>query len=159
MTAARIKTVLHRWSQQLGVFSSRLRCRPNQQAAAFEKKLAERDRKIQRLKLQLAQAWADLPKLRQQASELPARFDAVLKKSDVQLRAELRFCVQISEDGASWEAVTEHCCLGGCDMGIYTFRSEREALLFATLLQAAGYRSHHNIACPVCYAEYQKDCI
>lgn len=157
MTAARIKTVLHRWSQQLGVFSSKLRCKPNRQAAAFEKKLAERDREIQRLKLQLAQAWADLPKLRQRASELPARFDAVLKKSDAQLRAELRFCVQISEDGASWEAVTEHCCLGGCDMDIYTFRSEREALLFAALLQADGYQPPHNIACPACYAEYRKD--
>ena len=157
MTAARIKTVLHRWRQGLRTFLVRLLCCLNRKSAAFEKKLAERDREIQRLKLQLAQAWADLPKLRQQASELPAYFDAVLKKSDAQLRAELRFCVQISEDGASWEVVTVHCCLDGCDMGIYTFRSEREALLFAALLQAGGYHPPHNIACPACYAEYRKD--
>ena len=44
-----------------------------------------------------------------------------------------------------WETVTEHCCLGGCDMGVYTFPTERDALLFAALLQAAGYHPPHNI--------------
>ena len=44
-------------------------------------------------------------------------------------------------------------------MGVYTFPTERDALLFAALLQAIGYHPPHNIACPACYAEYHKDCI
>ena len=90
---------------------------------------------------------------------LPERFCSVLKKSDDQLRQTLRFCVQRSEDGMAWETVTQHCCLGGCDMDVYTFPTERDALLFAALLQAAGYHPPHNIACSSCYVEYQKDFI
>ncbi len=60
----------------------------------------------------------------------------------------------------SWrEIVTDHGCLGGCDLNVYAFPSERDALLFARLLDAIGYRSPQNIACPVCYAEYMQDCI
>ena len=92
-------------------------------------------------------------------SDLPAMFSTVLKQANDQLMQTLRFCVQRSEDGAAWETVTKHCCLGGCDMDVYTFPTERDALLFAALLQAAGYRPPHNIACPACYAEYQKDYI
>ena len=44
-------------------------------------------------------------------------------------------------------------------MDVYTFPTERDALLFAALLQAAGYHPPHNIACSSCYAEYQKDFI
>lgn len=53
--------------------------------------------------------------------------------------------------------MTERCCLGGCDMGVYTFSAEREALLFSALLEAIGYRPDHNTACSSCYAEYRKD--
>ena len=87
------------------------------------------------------------------------RFGQVLRKTDALLRREARFCVQRSETGTMWETVTTHCCLGGCDLDVYTFPTERDALLFAALLQAAGYRPPHNIACPACYAEYHKDCI
>ena len=95
--------------------------------------------------------------MREHKEETPQMFAPVLMKTDAQLRREARFCVQRSEDGMSWETVTEHRCLGGCDMGVYTFSTERDALLFAALLQAAGYRPPHNIACSACYAEYQKD--
>ena len=88
--------------------------------------------------------------------EAPQLFGQILMKSDAQLRCEARFYVQKSENGTAWETVTEHCCLGGCDMGVYTFSNERDALLFAALLQAAGYRPPHNIACPACYAEYRE---
>lgn len=133
--------------------------RPGRGGDAFVQKLEDRAQEIRYLRLQLAQARADSPKPRPRESELPPLFSAVLEKTDAQLRQEARFHVQRSEDGMSWETVTEHCCLGGCDLGVYTFPTERDALLFAALLQAAGYRPPHNIACPACYAEYQKDCI
>ena len=126
---------------------------------AFVQMLKERTQELRHLRLQLAQARADSPKPRPWESELPPLFSAVLEKTDAQLRQEARFHVQRSEDGMSWETVTEHCCLGGCDLGAYTFPTERDALLFAALLQAASYRPPHNIACPACYDEYQKDCI
>lgn len=55
--------------------------------------------------------------------------------------------------------MTEYCCLGGCDMGIYSFDRERDALLFAALLSALGHKPSHNTACSACYAEYRKDCV
>ena len=62
-----------------------------------------------------------------------------------------------SKDG--WEVVTKHCCLGGCDMDVYTLPSERDALIFLAVLRAIGYRPPHNVACERCYAEYTKECI
>ena len=56
-----------------------------------------------------------------------------------------------------WEAVTSFCCLGGCDMDVYPFPSERDALLFAALLKAVGYQPPHNVACAECYQEYMSE--
>ena len=164
----RFKTILQKWKQNLKKSMTGF-CRWMRrwktllhlirEAFALPKKLEVKERDIRHLQFQLAAVRADNTELRMRNRALPARIDSVLKRPDAKLRSELRFCVQISEDGASWEAVTEHCCLGGCDMGIYTFPAEREALLFASLLQAAGYHAPHNIACPACYAEYWKDCI
>lgn len=83
----------------------------------------------------------------------------ILKQTDAQLRRSIRYIVQPAEDKTAWEAVTEHCCLGGCNLEIYTFPTERDALLFAALLQAAGYRPRHNVACSVCYAQHLKETI
>lgn len=81
----------------------------------------------------------------------------VLQMTDAQLREISRFRVQEDESGAGWETVTGFCCLGGCDMDVYSFQSERDALLFSVLLKAVGYQSPHNIACPICYEEHMKD--
>ncbi len=70
-----------------------------------------------------------------------------------QLRETSRFHVQRNETG-SWETVTGFCCLGGCDMDVYPFQTERDALLFSTLLKVVGYQPPHNIACSDCYQEY-----
>lgn len=83
----------------------------------------------------------------------------ILKQPDDQIRRSARYAVQPTEDGLAWETVTEMCCLGGCDMGVYTFPTERDALLFSALLGAFGYCPPHNTACSDCYAEYMKDCI
>ena len=151
--------VLREWKQSPGAVLRGFGHRPGRGEDAFVQKLEESTQEIRYLRLQLAQAQADIPKPWPRENELPSLFGAVLEKTDAQLRQEARFHVQRSEDGMSWETVTEHCCLGGCDLGVYTFPTERDALLFAALLQAAGYRPPHNIACPACYAEYQKDCI
>ena len=78
----------------------------------------------------------------------------VLQMTDAQLREISRFRVQEDESGDSWETVTGFCCLGGCDMDVYPFQSERDALLFSVLLKAMGYQPPHNIACEKCYQEY-----
>ncbi len=73
------------------------------------------------------------------------------------LRSAARFPVR--ETGSGWIVAAGYCCLCGCDLDIHTFQSERDALLFACLLNAVGYEPPHNIACSPCHAEYMKDCI
>ena len=162
------KSMLQEWMRVLEIWRNGLFCqrqwrktprRPSYEAFLLQRKLEEKERDLRFLQFQLIKVRADNTELQMQKSYLPSLFGAVLEKTDAQLRQEARFHVQRSEDGMSWETVTEHCCLGGCDLGVDTFPTERDALLFAALLQAAGYRPPHNIACSVCYAEYQKDCI
>lgn len=77
--------------------------------------------------------------------------------SNEELRKASRLSVRRSESGPGWEAVTSFCCLGGCDMDVYSFPSERDALLFAALLKAVGYQPPHNVACAECYQEYMSE--
>lgn len=86
-------------------------------------------------------------------------FAEILEKPNDQLRQDTHFDVQESEDGSGWEVVTAHCSLGGCDLDIYSFVQEREALLFAGLLTAIDYKPPHYMACPTCYAEYKQGCV
>ena len=74
----------------------------------------------------------------------------ILLMPDEELRESTSFSVRQSESGPGWETVTGFCCLGGCDMDVYRFQSERDALL----LKAVGYQPPHNIACAECYQEY-----
>ena len=85
------------------------------------------------------------------------KMSKVLQMTDAQLREISRFRVQEDESGAGWETVTGFCCLGGCDMDVYPFQSERDALLFAALLKVVGYQPPHNIACEKCYQEYMTE--
>ena len=66
----------------------------------------------------------------------------ILQLTDDQLQRSVRYIVQPAEDKSAWEAVTEHCCLGGCNLEVYTFPTKHDALLFAALLQAAGYAQY-----------------
>lgn len=77
--------------------------------------------------------------------------------SNEELRKASRLSVRRSESVPGWEAVTSFCCLGGCDMDVYPFPSERDALLFAALLKAVGYQPLHNVACAECYQEYMSE--
>ena len=81
----------------------------------------------------------------------------ILLMPDEELGESTPFSVRQSESGPGWETVTGFCCLGGCDMDVYRFQSERDALLFAVLLKAVGYQPPHNIACAECYQEYMSE--
>lgn len=111
------------------------------------------------LQEELKKARERLYDLERMTRECSGRLASILAKSDTQLRAGLRFDVRKAEAGEQWEVVTEHCCLGGCDMGIYEFAAERDALLFAALLDTVGFKPAHNTACSTCYAEYMKGCV
>lgn len=164
----KIKTAVRRWLQHLEHVWDEYRCyrrwckrvrRPSYEVFRLQRQLEEKRCDLRYLQFQLAKARADNTDLLRRKEDTPRMFEQVLRKTDALLRREARFCVQRSETGTMWETVTTHCCLGGCDLDVYTFPTERDALLFAALLQAAGYRPPHNIACPACYAEYHKDCI
>lgn len=121
--------------------------------------LEEKKRDLKYLQFQLTMLRVDNTELRMRQNELCPVLAEVLRKSDEELHRTAPYTVQMAADGLTWETVTEMCCLGGCDMGVYTFPTERDALLFAALLKAVGYRPSHNTACSSCYAEYMRDCI
>jgi len=163
-----IKSMLRMWEQRLdalltGIYhrihARQRAAQPSYEAFVLREKLEEKERDIKYLQFQLIKVRVDNTELQLRRNELAALFEDVIRKTNDQLRQGLRLHVQSTEDGTAWETVTEHCCLGGCDLGIYTFPTERDALLFAALLDAAGYQPPLNNACSECYAEYMKDCI
>lgn len=131
----------------------RFSCRSDQ-LHSLRKQLEARNRELQALRSQLAQAQADL---RQKPYKLRGAIAALFALSDKSLRATVRFPIWKALTGSGWEVVTDYCCLGGCDMDVYSFRTEREALLYTALLNAVGYQPMHNIACRACYEEYEED--
>ena len=145
---------LRRW-----VHSRKYRFFPDGETYDLQEKLERKQRDIQYLELQLAKTRADKFELEQRSTELRDSIAAILNEPVDRLRNAVRFHVREAEPGPGWEVVTDHCCLGGCDLNICKFPSERDALLFARLLDVVGYRPPHNIACPACYAEYMKNCI
>ena len=74
--------------------------------------------------------------------------------TDEQLKNIPYLQVRENKSGPGWEAVTGFCCLGGCDMDVYSCPSERDAMLFLALLGAVDYQPPLNIACEECYQEY-----
>ena len=123
----------------------------------LQRKLEEKQRDNRYLQFQLAQTRAEKYELERKPFDLRDAIAGILNKPEEQLRGSARFPVWKAESGTDWEVVTGHCCLGGCDMDVCSFQSERDALLFSCLLDAVGYHAPHNIACPACYAEYMKD--
>lgn len=116
-----------------------------------------KQREIHYLRFQLAKTRADNYELERKPFRLVDPIDRILNEPAERLRSAARFPVK--ETGAGWIAAAGHCCLCGCDLDIHLFQSERDALLFACLLNVVGYEPPHNIACSACHAEYMKDCI
>lgn len=164
----RAKIALRRWKQRLeqlmAPFFFRFQDKRRLERTSYaqfilKEELARRERDLKYLQFQLAKVRADNTELRLRQNELRPALADVLKQSNDELRQAVPYTVQIAEDGLAWETVTEVCCLGGCDLGVYTFPTERDALLFSALLGAVGYQPPHNIACSGCYTEYMKDFI
>lgn len=145
---------LRRW-----VRSRKVRFFPDDETYDLQERLEEKQRNIRYLELQLAKTRADKFELEQRPTELRDTIAEILNEPVDQLRNAVRLHVREAEPGPGWEVVTDYCCLGGCDLNVCGFPSERDALLFARLLDAVGYRSPHNIACSACYEEHMKDCI
>lgn len=124
---------------------------------SLRQQLENRQRENHYLQFQLAKTRADKYELEQKPFGLRDIFADILNESEEQLREAVRFQTREKEVGTGWEVVTGYCCLGGCDMDIRTFSSERDALLFTCLLNAVDYHAPHNIACAACYAEYMKN--
>jgi len=111
------------------------------------------------LQMQLTKTRADLYELQRLPQSLRDEIYQVLCAPVEQLREASKFSVRKPESGTDWETVTGFCCLGGCDMDVYSFQSERDALLFSMLLKTVGYQPPHNIACANCYSEFLNDCL
>lgn len=121
--------------------------------------LARLRQDIHTLQFQLAKVRAEKHELEQMPGLLRDTIADIFCMPPDKLREREWLNVREAEGKDGWEVVTEHCCLGGCDMGIYTLPTEREALLYAEILRVIGYHPPHNTACNGCYAEYMKDCI
>lgn len=65
-----------------------------------------------------------------------------------------RYQVVPLDGGSRWAVVREHCVFCGCTLETVPFRTERDALLYAALLQAAEYRPKNSLSCSRCYSEY-----
>lgn len=127
------------------------------QEIVLEQKLEKKRLDMEYLKYQLAVVRADNSELQNWRLSFKNAFADILAKTneELELTGELR--VQRTESGLDWEVVTEQCCLGGCDMGVYRFCEERDALLFAALLESVGYKVPHDMACPECYEAHMKE--
>lgn len=125
----------------------------------YEMELEKNRKRICALETFLEQAQKERDQLRNRLDHQWAPIAPLLQKSDDELRSASAYSYFPSQDSKRWEVVTEYCCLGGCDMGIYQFDRERDALLFAALLTALGHKPSHNTACSDCYAEYMKGCV
>ncbi len=116
-----------------------------------------KQREIHYLQFQLAKVRADNYELERKPSGLVDPIDRILHEPVERLRSTARF--HVWESGPGWAVAAGRCCLCGCDLDIHTFQSERDALLFACLLNTVGYEPPHNISCSSCYTEYMKNCI
>ena len=160
-----IKRFVEKWSQWLTHLLDRFFCdwaddlenpQLSYQEYVFQNDMDSLRRDKKYLQMQLTKTRADLYELQQRPRELRDDIYHALCMSDTQLREISRFPVQKNDLG-SWETVAGFCCLGGCDMDVYPFQSERDALLFSVLLKLIGYRAPHNLACPACYTEYMSE--
>jgi len=84
-------------------------------------------------------------------------FANILIKSDVELRNGLRsFEVRKAETHERWEVATGRRGPERCDTGIYDFATERDALIFATLLDMTSIKPFRNTSCATCSPSAQR---
>lgn len=109
------------------------------------------------LRFQLTKTRSELTELSQRPDSFPQRFAALFHMPEEDLhKAACRYEVYPSDDGGGWRVVVEHCVFCGCAVKTEAFQSERDTLLYAALLQTAGFRPRNNLSCSQCYSEYLK---
>ncbi len=115
----------------------------------------EENADIKYLRWQLTRLRAENTELRNQVNECCAGFVPLFHMPVEKLRqTACRYQVMPLDGGAGWAVVMEHCVFCGCELETAPFRTERDALLYAALLQTAGHRPKNNLSCTRCYSEY-----
>ena len=110
---------------------------------------------IKYLRWQLTKLRAENTDLRNRGNEVCARAAPLFHMPVEELRqTACRYQVVPLDGGSRWAVVREHCVFCGCALETVPFRTERDALLYATLLQAAEYRPKNSLSCESCYNEY-----
>lgn len=107
------------------------------------------------LRFQLTQVRAELTELNQRPDSFPQSFAALFHVSEETL-CQLPCRYEIGRSGGSWAVVLERCVFCGCALEVVPFHTRRDALLYAALLQTAGYHPKNNQSCSQCYNQYQE---
>ena len=117
----------------------------------------EENADIRYLRWQLTKLRAENTSLKNRRNELCTGAAPLFNMPGEELRQIACRYQVVSLDGSSgWVVVMEHCVFCGCELETTPFRTERDALLYAALLQTAGYQPKRNLSCPSCYEEYEK---
>lgn len=116
-----------------------------------------RDQDIRFLRFQLTKLRAEKTELLSRMDGLRDKFSALLNMTEEQLQDDAcRYDVWEADHEPGWFVATDHCVFCGCGLEVTDFRTRRDALLYAALLQTVGYRPKHNLSCPACYAKYEE---
>lgn len=154
-----MKKIILFCQQRLNALGNRLRKRVAVHAAKKQHNYWEFVPKgeLDSLHLQLTEVQEELYDLQCRPQDWKFFIYELFCMPDEQLRENTQSPVQHSRTGKGWETVTGFCCLGGCDIDVYSFQSEREALLFSAILKTIGYQAPHNVSCPACYENYMAE--
>ena len=117
----------------------------------LEDKVEANRRYIKMLQARLREVRADNFDYSQLPLQYRDKLADVFCYSREMLRSAVRFDVRENRSRGGWETVTEHCCFCGCDLGVITLPTERDALLYAVSLDVVGYHPPHSSACADCY--------
>ena len=109
------------------------------------------------LRFQLIKLRAENTDLRNQANGLCVSGSELFHMTRGQLRQlACRYEIRETDGEPGWLVVVNHCVFCGCGLETVAFSTERDALLYAALLQTAGYQPKRNLSCPSCYEEHEK---
>lgn len=152
-----MKTVLERFRRYLSFFihwGSR-NWRTTFLRARIHELEQEENADIKYLRWQLIKLRAENTRLESRGNEICAELMPLFHMPVEELRqTACRYQVMPLDGGAGWAVVMEHCVFCGCELETAPFRTERDALLYAALLQTAGHRPKNNLSCTRCYSEY-----
>ena len=115
------------------------------------------DQNAKYLRFQLIKQRAENTDLRNQANELLAKSSELFHMTQDRLRTSAcRYEIREAQGRTGWLVVVNRCVFCGCGLETVAFSMERDALLYAALLQTVGYQPKRNLSCPSCYEEYEK---